>query len=137
MVDDQVDGGERVDFSGILAQRLVRKICVDCREEYVPSADMIKDIGSQFLAGNEKVKFYRGKGCGHCSKSGYKGRLAIFELLVPDEKTRNLIVAKASMEELRKQAKAAGMTSLKEDGIRKALEGVTTIEEVLRVTEEE
>ncbi len=124
-------------LSGILAQRLVRKICVDCREEYVPSADMIKDIGSQFLAGNEKVKFYRGKGCGHCSKSGYKGRLAIFELLVPDEKTRNLIVAKASMEELRKQAKAAGMTSLKEDGIRKALEGVTTIEEVLRVTEEE
>ena len=124
-------------LSGILAQRLVRKICADCKEEYAPSADALKGLGAQFSAEKEKVKFYRGKGCGHCSKSGYKGRIGIFELLVPDEKIRNLIVAKSSMEELRKQAKASGMTSLKEDGIRKALEGLTTVEEVLRVTEDE
>ena len=124
-------------LSGILAQRLVRKICADCKEEYVPSADAIKGLGPQFSVEKEKVKFYRGKGCGHCSKSGYKGRIGIFELLVPDEKIRNLIVSKSSMEELRKQAKVSGMTSLKEDGIRKALEGATTIEEVLRVTEDE
>ena len=122
-------------LSGVLAQRLVRKICADCRGDYVPSKETLKDLGIESLEAG--AKFFKGKGCVHCLKTGYKGRIAIFELLVPDEKMRNLIVAKASSEDLRKYAHSAGMKSLKEDGIRKVFEGITTVEEILRATQED
>ena len=108
---------------GVLAQRLVRTLCQDCKEASSPS--------------KETIKFYRGKGCLKCRKTGYKGRIAIFEMMIPDEKIRNSTLAKASLGEIRKQARSSGMVTLKEDGVRKAKEGLTSLEEVFRVTEEE
>lgn len=119
---------------GILAQRLVRTLCKECKEEYVPSKDILAEIGVDAAHG---AKFYRGKGCIKCMKTGYKGRIAIFEFLVPNEKIRKLAIDKASSKEMRKEALAAGMIAMKEDGMKKIAEGLTTLEEVLRVTREE
>jgi type II secretory ATPase GspE/PulE/Tfp pilus assembly ATPase PilB-like protein len=117
-----------------LAQRLVRKICPDCKEKYSPSKEMLKDLN---LKPDEKTEFYRGKGCPNCMTTGYRGRLAIYELVLPDEKIRNAVMAKASSDDIRKLAIAGGMTTLMEDGIGKIRQGVTTVEEVLRVTRED
>ena len=119
---------------GVLAQRLVRKICDKCKEEYIPTKEQLKDIG---LSEKERIKFYKGKGCANCAKTGYKGRIGIFELMVINEKIRNLIVAKASAETIKKEARSSDMTMLLNDGIEKAKEGLTSIEEILRVTQEE
>ena len=119
---------------GVLAQRLVRKICPDCKEKYAPTKETLKDIG---LTPDEKMDFYRGKGCAKCLKTGYKGRVSIYELMVPDNKIHDAIVAKLATEEIRKLALASGMISLMEDGLQKIKEGMTTPEEVLRVTQEE
>jgi len=109
---------------GILAQRLVRRICEGCKE---------KGTGKQ---GGGREEFY-GKGCPRCMNTGYKGRIGIFELLVLDEKIRELIVSKSSAEEIRRYARSHGMTPIREDGLRRVLEGLTTLEEVVRVTQEE
>lgn len=121
---------------GVLAQRLVRATCGDCKEEYVPSDDVMRDMGYDGRQG-AGIKFYRGKGCPKCLQTGYKGRTAIFELMLADEKIRNLITAKASLDEIKKQAQISGMTGLKSDGMQKAREGLTTAEEVRRITLEE
>jgi len=119
---------------GILAQRLVRKLCDECKEEYTPATEALKDLG---LADVGKVSFYRGKGCEKCMRRGYKGRISIYELMTLDEETRHLILAKASLGEIKKYARASGMRTLKQDGIEKIRKGVTSAEEVLRVTQEE
>lgn len=119
---------------GVLAQRLVRTVCKECKEEYVPTAEALRDIG---MDGKGGAKFFRGKGCAKCRKTGYKGRIGVYELMIPDDNIRRLTVAKTPLDEMRKQAKSSGMVSLKDDGIRKIREGLTTIEEVLRVCEEE
>jgi len=119
---------------GILAQRLLRVICPACKEKYTPTGEALQNIG---FKEDEKIEFYRGKGCSKCTKTGYKGRIGIFELMLVDEKIRNLIIAKVPLEEIRKQAIASGMVTLKENGIDKIREGLTTIEEVLRATEED
>jgi type IV pilus assembly protein PilB len=119
---------------GILAQRLVRTICPECKEEYKPSDEELKDIGT--LNDKRTLKFARGKGCSKCMNTGYKGRLGIYELMVPDEEIRNAIMAKASTDEIRKLACNSGMKGLKADGIEKIKAGLTSVEEVLRVTEE-
>lgn len=119
---------------GVLAQRLVRKICLGCKEKYTPTKEALEDIG---LSQDEKIDFYRGKGCPKCMNTGYKGRIAIFELMVLDDSIRNLIIAKTPAEEIRKQAIASGMVTLMDNGIRKIKEGLTTVEEVLRVTQEQ
>jgi type IV pilus assembly protein PilB len=118
---------------GVLAQRLVRLICSECKEEYKPSKEELADIG---ISGNEEIEFYRGKGCPKCMNLGYKGRIGIFELMVVDDKIRNLIVAKVYLDKIRTQARSSGMLTLMEDGIQKIKEGLTTVEEVLRVTQE-
>jgi len=118
---------------GVLAQRLVRTICPACKETYMLTAEELEDIG---LKGEGKVKFYKGKGCPKCMNTGYRGRLGIFELMILDEEIRNLTVAKRPAEEIRKKAMASGMTTLKDNGIEKIKAGLTTVEEVLRVTEE-
>jgi type IV pilus assembly protein PilB len=118
----------------VLAQRLVRTICPDCKEKYIPTDEELKDIGA--IAEQRTTIFYRGKGCPKCMSTGYKGRIGIYEMMTPDEKIRNAVISKSSTDEIRKLALAAGMTTLKEDGIRKIREGLTTVEEVLRVTEE-
>jgi general secretion pathway protein E len=130
---------------GVLAQRLVRTICTDCKELYTPQEEELKDIGLS----NERVRseaepprtgqtttFSRGKGCPKCMDTGYKGRIGIYELMIPDEKMRAAIMSKSSSDDIRKLAMANGMLMLKTDGIQKIKEGLTTVAEVLRVTEE-
>ncbi len=127
---------------GALAQRLVRKICPECKEEYAPPEEALKDIGllnqkPETRVQKPEIKFYRGKGCAKCMNTGYKGRISIYELMIPDDKIRNAIVAKSPAEEIRKLACSAGMATLMQDGIEKVRSGITTVEEVLRVTREE
>jgi type IV pilus assembly protein PilB len=119
---------------GVLAQRLIRTICLYCKEKYSPTKEMLKDIG---LSEEEKTEFYKGRGCPKCLHSGYKGRIGIFELMIMDDAIRNLTTAKASREEIRKHAVTLGMSTLRDDGIQKIREGLTTVEEVLRVIQEE
>ncbi|MDD5432127.1 MAG: type II secretion system ATPase GspE [Candidatus Omnitrophica bacterium] len=116
---------------GILAQRLVRVICPKCKVNYTPSEEVIKDLNIE-----EKVEFSRGKGCMHCKNTGYMGRKGIFELLVINDEIKNLVTAKANAAQIKKVAVSNGMRTLYEDGIEKIKKGITTAEEVLRVTEE-
>jgi len=126
---------------GVLAQRLVRKICPECKEKYAPTEEALRDIGlsegtGDRVQGTGKIDFWRGKGCPKCMNSGYKGRLGIYELMIPDEKIKNAIISKAPSNEIRKLAESSGMDSLMHDGIEKVRQGITTVEEVLRVTRE-
>jgi type II secretory ATPase GspE/PulE/Tfp pilus assembly ATPase PilB-like protein len=114
----------------ILAQRLVRVICKKCKEKYTPEESVLKELG---LKGS--VLFYRGKGCDACKKSGYTGRIGIYELLVVSEEIKKLVNRRASADEIRKVALRGGMRTLRQDGLEKAKDGVTTLEEVMRVTE--
>jgi len=113
---------------GILAQRLVRVVCSKCKEQYTPI---------EKLEGLDKNVFYRGAGCKACNDTGYYGRIGIFELMIIDDKIKKLIVTKASSEEIEKAARENGMRTLREDGLLKIKNGITTQEEVLRVTSEQ
>jgi type IV pilus assembly protein PilB len=120
----------------IIAQRLVRRVCSACIEEYQPQEKMLSFFQREFGEKVMKQKFYRGKGCEECNRSGYKGRVGIFEVLVVNEKIRQLILSKSSSEEIQKEALKAGMVLMIEDGLNKIASGLTTIEEVLRVAED-
>jgi len=117
----------------ILAQRLVRKVCTKCREEYVPSKEILDDL--QLSAAQIKgKKFYRGSGCENCNNTGYKGRVGLFELMIMNNDLRELIMQNASTDELRNAAQKGGMLTLRDAGMKVAYEGVTTPEEVVRET---
>jgi len=117
---------------GALAQRLGRRICKECKEPYTPPPEALTRLG--FNAGdNGEVVFYRGRGCDNCRHTGYRGRVGIFELMRMNNEIRDLVIKRAPLSEIRAAAKANGMRSLKEDGLAKVIEGVTTIEEVMRV----
>lgn len=120
---------------GVLAQRLVRRVCRECRVEYTPEPDVLRRLG---LASDEirGKKLHRGVGCEKCGGSGYNGRYAIHELLTVDDEISNAIVKEASALEIKELAMRRGMKTLREDGIMKAFEGVTTLEEVLARTAE-
>ncbi|MFC1568460.1 GspE/PulE family protein [Candidatus Margulisiibacteriota bacterium] len=115
-----------------IAQRLVRTICSRCKVAYDPPAEILQKVG---LDPKKEYKFYHGKGCKACRNTGYKGRLAIFEMLIADEKIRDLILKKVSTDEIKKAAFQAGMKTLRTDGLEKVIEGLTTIDEVMRVTQ--
>ena len=117
----------------ILAQRLVRRICSGCREEIVPGADVLADLEMTSDQAADK-KFYRGKGCEKCNRSGYKGRLGIYELMLINDEMRDLIIRNASTEELREVAKRYGMVTLRESGMQGIFNGLTTADEVIRET---
>ncbi len=117
---------------GILAQRLVRKICDKCKEEYTPTDDILKALG---LSGKNGI--FKGKGCDVCKNTGYKGRIGIFEFLIVNDKIRKLIVDKASSDIIKKTAIEIGMKTLRDDGLDKVLKGITTPEEVIKATQEE
>ena len=120
---------------GVLAQRLVRTICPKCKESYEPETKIVKALT---LAGTENIVLYRGKGCKNCWQTGYRGRIALFELLVVDEPVRDLIAQGAPANMIRKMArKTQGMKTLFEDGVQKAMKGITTLEEVMRLTVKE
>ena len=117
----------------ILAQRLVRRICSNCREEIVPGADVLADLEltTDQLVGK---KFYRGKGCERCNRSGYKGRLGLFELMIVNDEMRDMIMRNASTEDLRNAARRNGMVTLRDSGMEGIFNGTTTAEEVIRET---
>ena len=117
---------------GILAQRLVRVICTKCKHPHTPTEAQLELAGitPEQAAG---ATFMKGQGCSHCGKSGYRGRLGIFELMVMNSKVRELAFQGASTAEIRKAAIKTGMTTLYEDGIRKVCTGITSLEEVFRV----
>ena len=121
---------------GVQAQRLVRKICSDCKEEYKPNYKIPKDVLKNFglEQDDDSIKFYRGKGCSKCRDSGYKGRCSIMEVLPVTENVRGLILKSASSDEIKKAAMNEGMRTLSQDGWIKVLKGITTFEEVMRVT---
>lgn len=119
---------------GVLSQRLPRIICAECREPYEASAESLRRMGLDVPPDTSSVTLYRGRGCAKCRETGYRGRASIAELLVMDETVGDLIRRGATSPEIRKATQAAGTGSLRQDGLRKALEGVTTVEEVLRVT---
>ena len=116
------------------AQRLVRRICSNCREEFVPEPEMIGRLGVEMPEG---AVFYHGGGCDRCKHRGYLGRLALIEALPVSEAIRRLIIKRASSAVVKNQAISEGMRTLRMVGIDKALEGVTTLEEIWRVTAED
>jgi type IV pilus assembly protein PilB len=117
----------------ILAQRLVRRICANCKEEIVPDAEVLADLE---LTTEQTVgkKFYRGRGCEKCHNSGYKGRLGLYELLIMTDELRDMVIRNASTEELRETARRGGMVTLRDSGMLGIFDGLTTAEEVIRET---
>ncbi|HDL65073.1 MAG TPA: type II secretion system protein GspE [Proteobacteria bacterium] len=119
---------------GIMAQRLVRMICPHCRESYQPQIEALRDIGLT----PDDIKdgeLYRGVGCDKCYQSGYMGRRGIFEILLVDEDIRSMVLARTNTGEIKKVALQKGMLTLRMSGARKVAEGITTIDEVIRVTQ--
>ncbi|MEA1935993.1 MAG: type II secretion system ATPase GspE [Thermodesulfobacteriota bacterium] len=117
----------------IIAQRLVRVLCPECKEEYIPDDKSLAKIGiDKGIPENHNI--HRRKGCPACMNTGYRGRTAIFEMMVLDDHLKKLILKTSDANQIRKDAVKSGMTILLQDGARKVLEGITTIEEVLRVT---
>ncbi len=118
----------------IVAQRLLRKICSACKESYSLSDEVINRIGIGNLPSGKQTVFFRGKGCKKCFNSGYAGRVGIAEILVLSLKIKELIMARVEEHKIKKVSREEGMITLREDGFKKALEGLTTLEEVLKVT---
>ncbi|MDI6726205.1 MAG: ATPase, T2SS/T4P/T4SS family, partial [Smithellaceae bacterium] len=127
---------------GILAQRLVRTLCKNCKEPYHPSKDEYDEItmsyGQEYfdkldIPYRDELTLHRPKGCEACDKTGYKGRMGIHELLVGTDEIKRLIQHKATVEELRDQAISQGMTTLLQDGIMKTFSGATDFRQVKRV----
>jgi len=116
--------------SCVMGQRLLRKICEECKEAYMPPSAVLEGIGV-----HESVPLYRGRGCPVCRNSGYKGRTGVFEVLVMDDEVRELVVDKVSTEVIKKKAMENSMREMREDAIKKALLGVTTLEEALNTTQ--
>jgi len=117
----------------VMAQRLVRNICPNCKEEYTPNADELKRLG---LEGTSHT-YYHGKGCVQCRQTGYRGRSGIFEMLEMRQNIRKLVFENANQEVIREAALNQGMVSLRDAGIQKLIDGVTSFEEVLRSTVED
>ena len=120
-------------LEAILAQRLVRRICTQCREEVAPSDEILFDLGYQRELLDGK-KFYRGRGCEFCNNSGYKGRIGLFELMVINDELREMIMANTPIDTLREAAKGYGMNPLRDAGIAFMHQGMTSAEEVIRET---
>jgi type IV pilus assembly protein PilB len=119
---------------GVLAQRLIRIICPQCRVPYQTDQSMLAKLSEYFPELKEPITLYKGKGCKNCKQSGYWGRTGIFELLIVDDRIKQLITEKASVQIIRETARGTtGMISLRDDGLKKVLKGITTLEEVDRV----
>ena len=117
------------------SQRLVRKVCLKCREAYEPSKELLKQLGiTEAHLKGKTPQFYRGKGCEVCGQKGYTGRAVLLEALVLSPQIKSMILKSAQEYELKRAGRAEGMKTLRENGIAKILQGVTTAEEVMRVT---
>jgi type IV pilus assembly protein PilB len=120
----------------IMAQRLVRKVCPKCKARYEPPAHLLASIGLRPEIA-KKANFMKGKGCNNCNKSGYRGRMGIYELMTMTNQIREMAFKGEPSQNMRKVARKQGMKTLFEDGVIKAIRGVTTLEEVLRVAKSE
>jgi len=127
-------------LNAVLAQRIVRKICNACKENYTPTpkiaAQFKSVLGSLYPAGDKQLTLYKGRGCKECIDTGYLGRIGIFEVISVSANIAKLILENATAETIEKQAISEGLITLMQDGYLKALEGITTIEEVIRVAQE-
>jgi type II secretory ATPase GspE/PulE/Tfp pilus assembly ATPase PilB-like protein len=130
-------------ISCILGQRILRKICAHCKEEFVPPEIMTADIKNvlgnllpKSADGTNQLKLFRGKGCEECGKSGFLGRMGIFEVLPVTDKVAKMVLSHSDSNDIAREAISEGMITMKQDGYLKALDGITTIEEVLRVAQD-
>ncbi len=120
-------------LEGVIAQRLVRKICLNCKTEYTPAEEQLMELELR----NDDVlgkQFFYGKGCDACNNTGYRGRLGLYEIMLLDDEMRDMIIKHASTQVLRAEAKKRGMRTLRQCGLMSIFDGVTTIEEVVRET---
>jgi type IV pilus assembly protein PilB len=116
--------------TAVLAQRLVRKICDKCREAYDATADILKSLGGT----QNKATLYKGRGCAACSQTGYRGRTAVFELLPLNEKIREMLIANEPVKRIKEENKKGGMNTLKEAALQKVMQGITTVEEYMKIS---
>jgi type II secretory ATPase GspE/PulE/Tfp pilus assembly ATPase PilB-like protein len=116
-------------LAGVVAQRLVRTVCSECKTTYVPSRSLLEEMGWNEEKG---IRLVKGKGCPACYDSGYKGRMGIFELMTADAELKSLLLRNPSVEEIREFQQTAGRSSLRQEGLAKARENQTTLEEVFR-----
>ncbi len=118
----------------IIAQRLVRRICQNCRAPYTPAPEEFKKLG---LPDNVQYTFFKGAGCDKCLNTGFKGRMGIYEILRVDDEIRSMVLSKMDSSQIKAKALSHGMVSLRDDGAKRVISGFTTTEEVIRVTQEE
>lgn len=126
-------------INAVEGQRILRKICTHCRVAYVPPPEVtenIKSVLGALMPQGGQVQLYKGRGCLECGNLGYSGRIGIFEVLIVSEKIMRMVLERASAVDIEKQATNEGMITLKQDGYQKVLEGLTTLEEVLRVAQD-
>ena len=122
---------------GVLAQRLVRRICPDCRKSYQPHPEQLRELGIKEVSFRKlDRRFFRGDGCDNCRQTGYRGRIGIHELLVMSEGVKNTILESSDSDTIRKQGLKEKMITLRRDGVNKILHGLTTAEEILSITSE-
>jgi type IV pilus assembly protein PilB len=117
----------------ILAQRLARKLCARCKQSYEPTEDELKTARFPFDGKGPLPKLFRPTGCTTCGNTGYKGRMAIHEVMTVTEEIERMVAENASSEEMGRVARQQGMLTLREDGMEKVRQGLTSIEEILRV----
>ena len=120
----------------MLAQRLARRLCEKCKEPYDPTPESLIDVGwsEPELEENGVPKLYRAIGCSSCSGTGYRGRLAVHELMVVSEEIERMTVERATGDDISRKAEAQGMRTLRSDGLKKVERGLSSVEEILRVT---
>lgn len=126
-------------INAAVGQRILRKVCTFCRVAYVPPVEVVDNIRSvlgPLMPNKPNIQLYKGKGCPNCGMSGYQGRSGIYEVLTMTDKIVKLVLSRASTADIERQAIEEGMVTMKQDGYLKALEGVTTLEEVLRVAQD-
>ena len=116
----------------VMAQRLVRRVCPDCKKNYAPTPNELRELA---ITDGQKAEFYIGAGCPKCFETGYRGRTGIYELMLINDDIRELVYHRESAQNIKKKALELGMQTLRMDGARKATVGATTIAEVLRVTQ--
>lgn len=122
---------------GVLAQRLVRRICPDCRKSYQPHPEQLRELGIKEVSFRKLDRqFFRGDGCDNCRQTGYRGRIGIHELLVMSEGVKNTILESSDSDTIKKQGLKEKMITLRRDGVNKILHGLTTAEEILSITSE-
>jgi type II secretory ATPase GspE/PulE/Tfp pilus assembly ATPase PilB-like protein len=121
-------------LEGVIAQRLVRKVCLECREKAKPSEVIMEEIRGMFPApAVDAAAFYAAKGCPSCGFTGYRGRIALFEMMILNDRLRGMIVRQRPSNEIKNVAMEEGMNTLRHDGWSRVLSGMTTVEEVVRV----